>query len=85
MEETQIEDLSFEQAYEQLERAVHQLEAGDLTLAESIALFERGKQLADLCDHLLNEAELRVRVLAPDGAGGFEAVPTEIWQPESAS
>lgn len=80
-----MEDLTFEQAYEQLEQAVQQLEAGDLTLAESIALFERGKNLADLCDRLLNEAELRVRQLTSNGAGGFEAVPTEIWQSEIGS
>lgn len=78
-----MEDLTFEQAYGQLEQAVHQLEAGDLTLAESIALFERGRRLADLCDQLLNQAELRVRQIEPDGEGGFEAIPGDMWQTEN--
>ena len=78
-----MDQLTFEQAYTQLERITHDLEAGDLPLDAALALFEQGTQLAALCDRLLNAAELRVRQLAPDGAGGFEALPFEGWNQET--
>lgn len=45
-----MEELTFEQAFHQLEETVHSLEAGELPLGEALALFERGTQLAELCD-----------------------------------
>jgi exodeoxyribonuclease VII small subunit len=61
------EQLTFEQAYAQLEEIVTRLETGDLPLAESVALYERGQQLARLCGAMLDTAELRVQQLADDG------------------
>lgn len=75
---TAMNDLTFEQAYAELERAVHTLEGGELSLAEALAVFERGMQLAVLCDRQLQEAELRVRQILPDGAGGFQAVEVGV-------
>jgi hypothetical protein len=40
--------------------------------------------LAELCDRLLCAAELRVRQIIPDGAGGFDAVRFEDWQQEAS-
>ena len=77
-----LQDLSFEAAFEQLQETVQALEAGDLTLAESLALFERGVRLTNLCDGLLENAELSVRQILADGAGGFEAAPFADWQEE---
>ena len=77
-----MEELTFEQAFRQLEETVHGLEAGELPLGEALALFERGTQLAELCDRLLNEAELRVRQIIPDGSGGPDAAPFDSWQRE---
>lgn len=57
------EDLTFEAALAQLEEIVTRLEEGDLTLAESVALFERGQLLTAFCQKTLDEAELRVRQL----------------------
>lgn len=79
-----MEDLTFEQAFQQLEDTVHRLEAGDLPLDEALALFERGTELAEVCDRLLNEAELRVRQIFPDAAGGLDAAPFDAWQRESS-
>ena len=67
-----IENLSFEQAFAELEETVRKLEAGGLTLEESIALFEQGQALATHCNGQLDQAELRVRQLSPEGAGPFE-------------
>ena len=77
-----MEELTFEQAFRQLEETVHSLEAGELPLGEALALFERGTQLTELCDRLLNAAELRVRQIVSDGSGGLDAVPFDSWQRE---
>ena len=45
---------------------VRRLEAGGLTLEESLALWERGERLADVCQHWLTQARER---LAAAGAG----------------
>jgi exodeoxyribonuclease VII small subunit len=58
-------DPSFEQLFNELEATVQQLEAGNLTLDESLALFERGMQLAKQCNEQLDRAELRLRELTP--------------------
>ncbi|MGD9100957.1 MAG: exodeoxyribonuclease VII small subunit [Anaerolineae bacterium] len=63
-----IADLSFEQAFAELEATVTQLERGDLPLEDSIALFERGQALAAHCGLKLDTAELKVRQLLPDGS-----------------
>ncbi len=77
-----MQELTFEQAYEQLERITRELEAGDLPLDAALALFEQGSRLAEQCDRLLHAAELRVRQIVPDGSGGFEAAGFDDWQEE---
>lgn len=56
-----IDDLSFEQAFQQLEEIVTQLEQGDLPLDQTLALHERGQKLAEHCARKLDEAELKVK------------------------
>lgn len=63
-----INGLSFEEAYSQLEEVVAKLESGEMTLEESVGLFEQGKQLAAHCQSLLDKAELRVKKLNDDGS-----------------
>ncbi|MCC7352422.1 MAG: exodeoxyribonuclease VII small subunit [Anaerolineae bacterium] len=74
MTQTPIEEMDFETAFAELEATVRQLEAGDLPLEKSLALFERGIALARACENLLDSADLRVRQLAP-AANGYEAEP----------
>jgi len=71
------EQLSFEEAFKELEEIVRKLEAGGLPLEESLALFERGTQLGTLCGEQLDQAELRVQQLLPTSQGDVEAVPFE--------
>lgn len=59
--------LQFEEALAELEQIVERLETGDLTLEESLALFERGQKLARLCNQRLESATLRVEQLTEDG------------------
>ncbi len=55
-----LEEMTFEQAFQELEEQVKALENGDLPLEESIALFERGQTLAAYCVALLDAAELKI-------------------------
>jgi exodeoxyribonuclease VII small subunit len=66
---SQTEPLTFEEAYAQLEATVRRLEEGGLPLEESLALYERGMELATLCTEQLDQAELRVRQLLPSPSG----------------
>ena len=54
---------SFEASLDELEKVVKQLEAGDLSLDVSLALFERGVSLSDTCRKQLEQAETRVEML----------------------
>jgi exodeoxyribonuclease VII small subunit len=52
--------LSYEQAREQLTTVVKRLEAGGLSLEQSIELWERGEQLAAVCTQWLDGARARL-------------------------
>lgn len=67
MSDSDQTDLTFEEAYAQLESIVAQLESGDLALDESVALYERGQLLARRCGALLDSAELRIQQVSEDG------------------
>lgn len=54
---------SFEQHLTELEKVVEQLERGDLSLEDSVALFERGMHLSEACKAELAGAEGRIQVL----------------------
>jgi len=56
-----LENLTFEQAFHQLEQIVAQLEQGDLALDQSLDLHARGQKLAEICAQHLDQAELKVR------------------------
>jgi exodeoxyribonuclease VII small subunit len=55
-----VDGLTFEQAVAELELIVGRLERGDVPLAESVAIYERGEALKQHCETLLKEAEMRV-------------------------
>ncbi len=75
-----IEERTFEELYCELEETVRKLEAGDLALADSLALFERSIKLAEQCNALLDRAELRVRQLVQGPDGSMATQPFEGWQ-----
>lgn len=73
-----VNDLTFEQAFAELESIVEKLESGELPLEESLALFQRGQALAAQCGALLDAAELKVKQLAPGGGlEDFEDLDSE--------
>jgi exodeoxyribonuclease VII small subunit len=56
----QAEALSYEQARDELASVVKRLEAGGLTLEQSLELWERGERLAAICGELLEGARARL-------------------------
>ena len=75
----EIGDLTFEQAFAELEETVRKLEAGGLALEESLALFERGQALAAHCNVQLDEAELKVRQLSVWSPISIMSFPPVAW------
>jgi exodeoxyribonuclease VII small subunit len=55
-----VDELSYEQARDELVRVVTELEQGSSTLEESLALWERGEALARRCEHWLIGAKARL-------------------------
>lgn len=53
----------FETALAQLENLVERMESGNLSLDESLKVYERGVQLARVCQQRLDQAEEQVKVL----------------------
>jgi exodeoxyribonuclease VII small subunit len=60
---------SYEQAREELVQIVAQLEAGGTTLEQSLALWQRGEDLARLCERYLDAARARLDAASNTEAG----------------
>lgn len=61
-----VDDLSYEQARDELVEVVRALEQGGTSLAESLALWERGETLATVCQRALDGARERLDVALAD-------------------
>jgi len=68
-----VEELTYEEAFTELEAIVNALEGEQNPLDEAMSLFERGQALVRRCGALLDEAELKVRQLSGDELVEFEA------------
>jgi exodeoxyribonuclease VII small subunit len=64
-----VTQLTFERAIEELETIVKRLEEGKVPLEESVAIYERGELLKRRCEELLRQAEARVEKITLDAAG----------------
>lgn len=60
---------NFETSLNDLEKIVRKLEDGELSLEESLKLFEDGVKLSRECQERLNQAERRIEVLLKDSNG----------------
>jgi exodeoxyribonuclease VII small subunit len=66
----------YEQARDELTELVRRLEAGGLTLEQSLQLWERGERLAAVCTEWLEGARARLaEAMAQRGDGNDEAAP----------
>ncbi len=75
---------TFESSLSALEKIVSQLEQGDLSLEESLKLFEGGVKLSRECQERLNQAERRIEVLLKDENGNpaLQAIEREDLRAE---
>ena len=64
--ERRSEQLSYEEARDQLVEVVRTLEQGGTTLAESLSLWERGEELARICQTALDGARERLDAVLGD-------------------
>ncbi|MFF7334593.1 exodeoxyribonuclease VII small subunit [Streptomyces sp. NPDC090306] len=64
--------LGYEQARDELIEVVRRLEAGGTTLEESLALWERGEELAKVCRRWLDGARARLDAALAEEAGAEE-------------
>jgi exodeoxyribonuclease VII small subunit len=72
----------FEEAIERLENIVESLENGDLSLDESLKIFEEGMSLVSFCSKKLEEAEQKVTMLIKDQSGAYKQQPFEVEEKE---
>jgi len=69
---------SFEEQLTALESVVERLERGELSLDESVRLFEEGVRLSNACKKELEAAEGRIQVLVGQGSGGVKVADLEV-------
>ena len=79
-DDSDIAEMSFENALAALERIVSDLERGDVPLDRSIRIYERGEKLKNHCDRLLSVAEDKVEKIKLNRAG--KPVGTEPLDPD---
>lgn len=72
-----MEQLSFEEAFAQLEATVAALQNGQLPLEQALQRYQDGMKLAQRCNELLQQAELIVQQLNTDSTGTLLVEPFE--------
>jgi exodeoxyribonuclease VII small subunit len=72
----------FEEDLTKLEGVVERLERGDLTLDESVRLFEEGVRLSAACKKELESAEGRIQVLVEGRAGKMQVAEMDVEEDE---
>ena len=71
-------ETKFEDAMKRLEDIVRNLESGDLSLEDSLAVFEEGMKLAGFCSKKLEEVEQKVTMLTKGGDGEYVDQPFDV-------
>ncbi|MEX1147957.1 MAG: exodeoxyribonuclease VII small subunit [Sphingomonadales bacterium] len=73
-----IHAMSFEDALGELEGIVRKLEAGQVSLEDSIEIYTRGTHLKRLCDAKLKDAETRIRKITQNEDGSLSASALDV-------
>jgi exodeoxyribonuclease VII small subunit len=76
---------NFEEDLKALESVVERLERGDLSLEDSVRLFEEGMKLSDACKMELEKAEGKIQVLVDRGRSGMKVVDFDLKDEVGAS
>jgi exodeoxyribonuclease VII small subunit len=70
--------VDFERALDELEKLVERMEKGELSLEESLKLYERGMELSKSCQKALDAAEKRIRILSEqDGKSELDSFESD--------
>lgn len=72
------EELSFEVALKRLEEIVERLGEGNLSLEESLKMFQEGMELCKICNKKLDEAEYKVEKLMAKEGGELSVEGLEV-------
>jgi len=72
------DELSFEKAIDELEMLVSKLETGDVSLDESIKLYERGAKLKAICEKHLKRAEAKITLIDQKINGEIDSKTTDF-------
>ncbi len=73
-----MKDLSFEEAINELEKTVNELEVEKLTLDESVKKFQKGMELSKYCNELLDKAEKDISILIEQSNGEIKSEKFEL-------
>ena len=71
-------ELTFEEAIEDLEKIVTELENGDLPLDKSVENFKKGMELSNYCSKLLDDAEKTISILIEQRDGTIKEENFEV-------
>lgn len=66
MEKNDLTQYSYEEAMERLDQALHALDSGEVTLEESLQLFQDGLAMVQICQNKLAQAEGKIKLLQGD-------------------
>ena len=70
-----IEETAFEEYIGKLERIVHKLEEGELTLDESVKAYEEGMNISKICLEKLNKTKKKIEQLVIEGEEHYSTKP----------
>ena len=76
MDKLKMEDMSFEDAIQELETIIDKLESGEVPLDETISLYDRGSELKKYCEQKLQTAEEKIQRISKKDPG-FEGLEVE--------
>ena len=76
MSET-IQDISFEEALQQLENIVRELEGGRIKLDEAVTSYEKAVALKQFCENKLKAAQLKIEKIQIPPNGELETTPLD--------
>ncbi|MGB6607814.1 MAG: exodeoxyribonuclease VII small subunit [Atribacterota bacterium] len=79
-----IEDIPFEEYLRKLEKIVHQLEEGELTLDESVKTYEEGMNISKICLEELNKTKKKIEQLIIKSEESYSTKPFSEREGEDA-
>ena len=77
MTQDEIKNLNFEEALQQLENIVRELEAGRIKLDDAVAAYEKATALKQLCENKLTAAQLKIENIEVKPDGSLSVAPLD--------